>query len=176
MAKEKMSIEKKTKLIYSIELIIIAVIFAVVATLQIIGVLGKNEIMQIVFNWITIFGGTWLIVDFLWTLFSKKRRAKNCLLDKILVLPLAIFLITFDIMCFAKLSFVDTRFRQIMLGSAFYYVFVVYLFEGIYHYYKPIPAIIQAIEETEKAEQEQNNPEVVEEKPEEPKEEEKEAE
>ena len=176
MAKEKMSIEKKTKLIYSIELIIIAVIFAVVATLQIVGVLGKNEIMQTVFNWITIFGGAWMIVDFLWILFSKKRRAKNCLLDKILVLPLAIFLITFDIMCFAQLSFVNTRFRQIMLGCAFYYVFVVYLFEGIYHYYKPIPAIIQAIEETKKAEQEQENQEAIEEKPEEPKEEEKEAE
>ena len=176
MAKEKMSVEKKTKLIYSGELIIIAVIFAVVATLQIIGVLGKNEVMQKVFNWITIFGGAWLIVDFFWTLLSKKRRAKNCLLDKILVLPLAIFFITFDVMCFAQLSFVNTRFRQIMLGSAFYYVFVVYLFEGIYHYYKPIPMIIQAIEESEKAKEEQDKPQVPEENPEEPQKEEKEAE
>ena len=97
MAKEKMSIKKKTKLIYSIELLVFVAIFIVIATLEILGIIGKREIMLIIFNWVTIFGGTWLIVDFFWVLFSKKRRKKNSLLDKALVIPLGIYLITFDI-------------------------------------------------------------------------------
>ena len=97
MAKEKMSVEKKTKLFYSGELVFFAILFFVIATLEILGIIGKREIMMTIFNWITIFGGTWMIVDFLWVLLSKKRRKKNSLLDKAMFVPAGIYLITFDI-------------------------------------------------------------------------------
>ena len=153
MAKEKMSIEKKTKLIYSIELLVFVAIFIVIATLEILGIIGKREIMLIIFNWVTIFGGTWLIVDFFWVLFSKKRRKKNSLLDKALLLPLAVYFITFDILCFCNLSFITLEFRRLMMAIGFYYVAAIYLFQAIYHYYKPVPMMLQAIEEAKQEEE-----------------------
>ena len=154
MAQEKMSVEKKTKMVYSGELLVFAILFAVIATLEIIGVIGKREIMLIIFNWVTIFGGTWMIIDCVWVLCSKKRRKKNSLLDKFLLIPLGIYLITFDIICFSQLSFVTIEFRRMMMSIAFYYLAAIYLFQSIYHYFYPIPAIIEAIEE-EKKEKEQ---------------------
>ena len=168
MAKEKMSAEKKTKLIYSGELLIFAILFLVIATLEIIGVIGKREIMHTIFNWVTIFGMTWIIVDFFWVLFSKKRRAKNSLLDKALLLPVAVYLITFDILCFCKLSFITIDFRRMMMAIAFYYIGAIYLFQSIYHYFVPVPMLLVAIEE-EKAEKEkaEHKEEVEEQQPEE---------
>lgn len=153
MAKEKMSMEKKTILFYSGELILFAIVFFVIATLEILGVIGKREIMHIIFNWVTIFGGTWMIVDFFWVLFSKKRRKKNSLIDKILLVPAGIYLITFDIICFCKLSFVNLEFRRMMMAILFYYIGAVYLFQGIYHYFVPAPAIVEALEQIKEAEE-----------------------
>ncbi len=147
MAKENSSIEKKTKLIYTIELLVFAVLFMVIATLEVVGVIGKREIMLIIFNWVTIFGATWMIVDCIWVAFSKKRRKKNSLLDKILLIPFAIYIITFDIICFCGLDFVTMEFRRLMMGIGFYYLGAVYLFQGIYHYFRPVPAIVEAIEQ-----------------------------
>jgi len=147
MAKEKMSFEKKTILFYSGELILFALVFFVIATLEIFGVIGKREIMHIIFNWVTIFGATWMIVDFFWVIFSDKRRKKNSLLDKALLLPAAVYLITFDIICFSKLSFVNLEFRRMMMAFVFYYFGAIYLFQGIYHYFFPVPQIVEAIEE-----------------------------
>lgn len=155
MSKEKMSIEKKTKLIYSGELLFFAIVFIVIATLEILGVIGKRHIVLVIFNWVTIFGGTWMLVDFFWVLFSQRRRKKNSLIDKGLLIPLGIYFIIFDILCFCNLSFISDEFRRLMMGIAFYYCAAIYIFQGIYHYYHPIPSIIVAIEEAEKAEQEE---------------------
>lgn len=155
MDKEKMSIEKKTKLIYSGELLFFAILFFVIATLEILGVIGKREIMMIIFNWVTIFGGTWMLVDFFWVLFSKKRRKKNSLLDKAMLIPAGIYLIVFDSLCFAQLSFITMEFRRLMMGILFYYLGACYLFQGIYHYFFPVPAIVNAIEETYQAMEEE---------------------
>ncbi len=155
MAKQKMSPEKKIKLIYCGELILIAIVFIVIATLDITRVLHIRDWVLIAFNWITLFGGMWIIADFIWTLVSPKKRAKNSLLDKILLLPVGLFLIVFDIICFSKniqKSDVTYDFRLYMMVSAFYYVAAVYIFEGIYHYKYPIPMMKIAIQEAEEEE------------------------
>lgn len=165
MAKEKMSAEKKIKLIYSGELIFIAIVFAVIATLEICRVLKIRDWVLIAFNWLTLAGGIWMIADFVWTLVSPKRRAKNSLLDKCLLLPVGVYLIVFDIICFAKQiqkADVSYDFRLYMMVGAFYYIAVVYIFQGIYHYKYPIPSLIAAIREEEeearkKAEEENKN-------------------
>ena len=152
MVKEKMSTEKKMKLIYSGELILIATVFLVIATLEITRVMHIKDWVAIAFNWVTIFGGLWMIVDFIWVLVSPKRKAKNSLLDKILLLPLSVFLITYDIICFIKqIQQVEIAydFRLYMMTSAFYYIAVIYMFEGIYHYFRPIPSILIAVQEEE---------------------------
>ena len=160
MAKEKMSLEKKTKLIYSGELMLFAILFLVLATLEILNVIGKRPIMLNIFNFVTAAGGTWMIVDFFWVLFSKKRRKKNSLLDKALLIPLGIYLITFDIIVFTRMSAMwqddsFNQFRRLMMGIAFYYIGGIFLFESIYHYFVPVPTLVEAIQEAYKAEQEE---------------------
>ena len=156
-----MPLEKKTKLIYSGELMFFAILFLVLATLEILGIIGRRNIMLTIFNFITAAGGTWMIVDFFWVLFSKKRRAKNSLLDKALLVPLGIYLITFDIICFCKMTsfgvFPEEQdsFRRLMMGIAFYYIGAIYLFQSIYHYFVPVPMLTKAIEDAYKAEQEE---------------------
>ena len=156
MAREKMSLEKKVKLIYSGELLFFAIVFIVIATLEILGVIGKREIMMIIFNWVTIFGGTWMIADFIWLLCSKRRQRKNSIIDKALLIPAGIYLITFDIICFTGASFVTMEFRRLMMGIVFYYLGANYIFQGIYHWFHPIPGLFDGIKEAEeKATQEE---------------------
>ena len=155
-----MSLEKKTKLIYSGELMLFAILFLVLATLEILNIIGKRPIMLNIFNFVTAAGGTWMIVDFFWVLFSKKRRKKNSLVDKALLIPLGIYLITFDIIVFTRMSAMwkdesFNQFRRLMMGIAFYYIGGVFLFESIYHYFAPVPTLVEAIQEAYKAEQEE---------------------
>ena len=140
-----MTIEKKNKLIYSGELILIAVVFIVIGTLELIRVINLSDRFQLIFKIITMVGATWLVADFVWTLLSKKRKANYPLMDKAMLLPLAIYLYAFDIA-----GFVVSRpyeYYQIGVPIAFFYIACAYTFQGIYHYYHPIPLLVQAIEE-----------------------------
>ena len=149
---------KKMKLIYSGELLLFAVIFLVVAILKLTGVMKYNETRRIIFNWITIFGGLWGITDFVWGLASKKRRQRISLLDKALVLPLVLFIETFDfISLIAKPE--SESFYVISIGAAFLYITVIYTFQAIYHYFYPIPGLLDDEEEEKKDEKIQEKPE-----------------
>ena len=118
--------------------------------------MGYNETRRIVFNWITIFGGAWVLTDFFWGFFSMKRRQRICLLDKALALPIAIFMITFDfISLIAKPENID--FYIYSIGAAFLYISAIYFFQAIYHYYKPIPGLLDDLEEEEKEKNTQEN-------------------
>ncbi len=147
MAKEKkkMSDMTKVKLIYCGELLIIAIIFLVLGILKLTGVMGTSSTRQSIFNWVTLFGGTWVIIDFIWFLASKKRRAKNSLLDKCLNLPLGPYLITFDLICLITTE--SEQFYTIGTSIVFLYIFFSYAFQGVYHFFKPNPAMIEAAEE-----------------------------
>ena len=155
---KKIDKEKKVKLIYSGELLLFAIIFLVFGILKITKVMGYSETRRIVFNWITIFGGAWGIADFIWAICSKKRQQRISMIDKVLLLPLAIFIMTFDfISLIAKPA--NDNFYIYSVGAAFLYVAVIYAFESIYHYYKPIPGLFddeeeQKVEESSKEESE----------------------
>ena len=165
--KKKLDALTKAKLIYSGELIIIAIVFLVVAILKFTNVIPYNATRHLVLNWITLFGGTWVIVDFVWALLSKKRRPRISLLDKALHLPAGIYLVTFDLFC------IITRPDNPMVYRcgfpiAISYLCLCYIFEGIYHFYHPIPGILEAVVEVDDEE------EKIEDTPEETLEEEKE--
>lgn len=165
--KKKLDALTKAKLIYSGELIIIAIVFLVVAILKFTNVIPYNATRHLVLNWITLFGGTWVIVDFAWALLSKKRRPRISLLDKALHLPAGIYLVTFDLFC------IITRPDNPMIYRcgfpiAISYLCLCYIFEGIYHFYHPIPGILEAVVEVDDEE------EKIEDTPEETLEEEKE--
>ena len=156
---KKLDKETKYKLIYSGELALFAIVFLVFAILKFTKIMGYNETRRVIFNWITLAGSAWGITDFIWALCSKKRRERVSLLDKILVLPLVAFIITFDLISLiAKPENPD--FYIYMLGGAFSYVAVIYTFEAIYHFHHPIPGLLEEMEEEEeKDENSQEKPE-----------------
>lgn len=170
MAK-KMDEMKKAKLVYSGELGFFAVAFTVLGILLLTNVLHpSNLILRQVFVYISLVGGTWVIADFIWCLASEKRRKKNSLLDKATLLPVAVSIIAIDIITLVK-GFEETlEFHRIAVGILFLYIAVAYGFQAVYHYYHPLPMLIEAVEE-EKAEQQKQEESQKEEAPAEPQEE-----
>ena len=149
--KKKLDLETKAKLIYSGELMLFAVIFLVIAILKATKVIDTNPTRATIFNWITLFGGTWIIADFCWALFDKKRQKRIALIDKIIHAPAGIYLVSFDLYCLiAKPA--DTRVYQFGIPIVLGYLCLCYAFEAVYHFYHPIPGLLDAIEEANKQE------------------------
>ena len=171
--KNKMPIEKKVKLIYSGELILIALVVLVIGILKLVDIIPTNPTRLLVYNIITIIGGAVLLGDFCWAIFSKKRRPKVSLLDKCLALPAALYLIAFDIVCFIQGASINDRFVVYSIGLVLVYIGAIYIFQGIYHYFHLTPQLLEAIKEEEERELEESKVEE-ETAPEEPKEESKE--
>ncbi len=151
--KKKLDIVTKAKLIYSGELMLFFILFLVLGILRMTGVITPNETRKNIFNWVTIFGGSWLIIDFLWAMFSKKRKQRIALIDKCLHLPAGIYLVSFDIYCFVTKPEAASDVYRYGVPIVFFYLCACYLFESIYHYFKPVPGLLD-IEEAAKAEQE----------------------
>ena len=158
--KQKMDEFTKAKLIYTIEISIFALAFLIVAILQLVRVIKFGETHLRVINWITIFGASIGILDFIWFLNSPVRRKKNSMLDKCLLVPLMIYILVFDIICFINQENPQLDLAQIMIPIALIYVSAVYTLEAVYHWYKPVPMLFDAIEEEKENPQEEVNPDV----------------
>ena len=171
MKKEKMPEEKKLKLVYSGELLLFVVVFGTLGILFLTGVIKPADWKRYLFTYVTLIGGTWLIIDIIWALASQKRRAKVCMLDKLLVVPVAPVLITFSIICIINNCNEELPYRYV-IGADLSYLSLVYLFMAIYHYYKPTPQMLEILEEAKHPAPEEppvpeNEPESDNEKPEE---------
>ena len=147
--KKKMDAFTKAKLIYSGELMIFAIVFLVLGILKFTGVLGSNATRLTVFNWITLFGGTWLMIDFIWALLDKKRRKRISLVDKCLHLPAGIYLISFDLYCLIAKPAIDSNICKYGVPIVFCYLAFAYAFEAIYHFKYPVPGLLAAIVEVD---------------------------
>lgn len=149
--KKKLTEEQQAILIYSGELLIFAIVFLVLGILRFLNIIPYNAQRILVFNWITLFGGAWGIIDFFWAVFSKKKRAKSCMIDKALVLVLAIFMIVYDLISLiAKPQ--NELFYSYFLASGLIYAGIIFIFQGIYHYFKPLPSLIEEIRKAEEEE------------------------
>ena len=151
MEKKKLDPVTKVKLILSIEYIIFILLFLVLGILFLLEVIKVADWKRYAFTYVTLAAGIWLTVDFFWTTFSPKRRAKNCLLDKALMLPLGLALIGFDIYAITQ-GCAETLPYRYVIGIDFCVLAAIFTFETIYHWFKPIPAVIQAALEDEKKE------------------------
>lgn len=149
MAKAKMDPAKKTKLIYSGELVVFSVIFLVIGFFKLFGVIGTNPTYRLVFSIITSCGALFMYGDFLFSLINKKRRAKVCLLDKIINLPAATYLIVYNILSFLAIGNVivlPELFYKISMAAVIFYLSGSYCFQGIYHYFNPTKELLEAIQ------------------------------
>lgn len=156
--KKPMDPLKKMTLIMSIEYIVIAIVFLVVAILKLTDVMQTSEIRSKIFNFITLAGSIWIIVDFIWSTVSKKRRVKVDYLDKVLVLPLGIYFFIFNIVSLIIWNNAPQWYKYGM-AVPFIYVFLTYSFFGVYHYFFPNKSIILAVEEEEKENQKKEDDE-----------------
>ena len=146
--KQKMDALTKAKLFYSGELMIFAIAFLVIAILKFTLVIPYNELRHTILNWVSLFGGAWVITDFFWGLLSKKRRPKIALIDKALHLPVGIYLMAFDLYCLiAKPT--DPLVFQCGFPIALSYLALCYGFESIYHFFHPIPGLLDAVTEVD---------------------------
>ena len=154
--KKKMDVLTKAKLIYSCELGIFAITFLVMAILKATGVMGSDATRLRIFNWVTLFGGTWLMIDFFWAVFDKNRQKRIALIDKCIHLPAGIYLIAFDLYCLITNPAIDGPICRYGVPIAFTYLGLCYAFEAIYHFYHPVPSLLDTIEEDDKVVSEQD--------------------
>lgn len=173
--KKKMDELTKAKLIYTIELVVFSVVFLVIGILNILEIIYPKEWRASAVLYLTSIGGFIGIADFIWMLASKKRRAKGSLLDKALVVPATLFIAPLSIY---QLANGITSFIPWQIGSGLCYLSLVYIIEAIYHWYHPIPGLLE--EETKKVDLTkepviEENPSIQSEEVEEIKDEEKEA-
>ena len=150
--KKKMDFATKAKLIYSGELLIFALVFITLAILKFTNVIPFNDVRATIFNWVTLFGGTWLIADLIWAIFDKKRQKRIALIDKIIHAPAGIYLISFDLYCLITHP-TDNQVYQIGIPIVLTYLGLCYIFEAIYHYKYPIPGLLEVEEKVEEPEQ-----------------------
>ena len=118
MEKKKLDDLTKIKLIYSGELIVIAIVALVIGILQLTQVLTVKELFRNIFNWVTIFGSPLLIITSIISIISPKRRKKISIFDKITLFPLAVYIIVIDIICFANYGTLDQSFYQTYIPIA----------------------------------------------------------
>ena len=165
--KNKMDPVKKAKIFYSAELFVIAAVFLTIGILQLTRVLRINNTVLTIFNWVTLFGGLFVIFDFCWLMSSKKRQAKNSKLDKALLLPSGLFLVVFDLICLIKQIDKDLHydFYRFSIGSVLCYLAVAYIIEGFYHWKHPIPGFIEDITAEANGEEVSDNHEAANEEP-----------
>ncbi len=163
--------QKKSLLIYSGELVLFSIIFLVLGLLILFQVIKVMDWKRYVFTFLTLIGGLWPIADFIWLLSSQKRRAHNSLMDKCLPLPVPLALIPLDIYILATygVSGIPDAPNDIFrfgISLPLCYLALVYLFEGIYHYFVPLPGLLEDLAEAEKkdAEEEANQKAASEEK------------
>ena len=143
MEKKKLDDLTKIKIMLTVEYGVFVAIFAVLGALFLADIIKVAEWKRYAFTYVTLAGAVWIITDFIWTTFSKKRREKNCYLDKILVLPVGLVLICFDIYAITQ-GCAETLPYRYFIGGNLSFLALVYAFEAIYHWFKPIPAVIEA--------------------------------
>ena len=77
------------------------------------------------------------------------------MIDKIIHLPLCIYLISFDLFCLISKP-TDPNIFQYGIPSALAYICLCYIFESIYHFKYPVPGIIDAVEQEKNMQEQQN--------------------
>ena len=154
MEKKKLSDETKIKLVYSVELLVIALVLIVIGVLKYANAIVTKPTRLFVYNILSACCGVWMVAEFIWAMVSPKKRAKTPMLDKIMMLPIGIYILCFDTICFTRkalgLEPLEIYIRY-SVGTVLTVIGLVYIFQAVYHYYHPVPQVIEAIEETKKA-------------------------
>lgn len=153
--KKPLDILTKAKLIYSGELLAFSVLFAVLGILILTGVIGVSDTKILILTILTLIGGPIMIFNFVHYCVSEKKRKKSSLLDILFLLPVPLVMIPIDIMRFCGM--VPNEAYPLIVGITFLYITLAYTTEAIYHWFVPLPLLVEAAEEDEEAEKTKEN-------------------
>lgn len=157
---KKLSEETKIKLIYSGEILLFAIAFAVLGILQLTEVLVISDTVVNIFKYATLVGSCLMIFLFIRAIQNpEKRKDKAIMADKISTLILSPYLISVDILLLAGQEVVVANARK-FIAPVFVALSVIYLFQAIYHWFYPLKDLFEDDEE----EVEKDNKEDTEEK------------
>ena len=158
----------KAKLIYSGELLAFSLIFLVLGILTLTRVIAPSETKINILTWVTLVGGTLLIGNTVWFFYSEKKRKKGSWLDTLLILPVPFMMIPLDIIHLTSKAVPDSAYSYI-IGGLFLYITLIYTIEAIYHWYHPLPLLVEAAnEDEEKKVEPEENPEIDDKSPSDP--------
>ncbi len=143
---DKEALLKKTKRIFLIEFLVIAVVLYVIGFLRLFDVIPYSANRLLAYNIITLVGFAYIYFDFFFSLLKKSRREKTCFLDKTLSMIAATYLVVFDILVLAKIV-TDASFIKYSVCSVILYAASVSLFLGVYHHFKPTYQVLEAVDE-----------------------------
>ncbi|MDY6429773.1 MAG: hypothetical protein SPL02_01180 [Bacilli bacterium] len=141
---EEEKIVKKVKIVYTIELLIFVSVALVLCSLFFFEVLPITETKVKIFSILTCVGGAYMIFDFFWALYSPKHRKTAPIIDKCLLLPFGISIIGFDIFVFILGFNINFFVFKCVLSAALLYVGIIYIFQAIYHWFHPLPTLVEA--------------------------------
>lgn len=146
---DKQKILKKTKTIIFVEYLVIAAVIYIVGVLKFVDVIKTNFNRLLAYNIITTVFALYLLFEFFWYLFSKKKRAKDDAIDRILPVPGAAYMIIFAIFCYINdyHGYIDYPLVRYSVGAIMLYMATGSLTLGIYHFIKPGRQILEAVEE-----------------------------
>ena len=131
--------------------------FLVLGILRLTGLRGYNHVARMIFNIVTTAGAIYGIYNFISYYVSSKKRAKTSLVDIWTVLPITLFLIGFNTYCYivvfplseAQVTESIKEICKYCMGGLLVYAGITFLFQAIYHYFKPIPLLYQILKEEE---------------------------
>ena len=144
--KKKLDEVTKTKLIYSGELIIIAIALIVIGILQVCGVMNISETFLNFFKFFALAGICYFIFEIVTIIKIPKKRANVCWVDKCTVLVIPPYTFTLSILLFTNNEFVWHN-PKLFLVPLIFYLAAVYIFQGIYHWFFPLKALFEDDEE-----------------------------
>lgn len=132
----------KVRLIYSGELALFAVVFAVIGVLQLIGVWEVKEWVLQVFKFVAPVAAAYFIYDFVTSFTNKRKREKVCFVDKFSTIFVPPYSLTLAIMLFVNYQFVFDN-RNLFFPPLLLAISVVYLFQAIYHWFNPLKELFE---------------------------------
>lgn len=150
--KKKLDDLTKAKIIYSGELGLFAIVFLVLGLLTMFGVIAVTERRITVLTYITLVGGILAIANTIWFFASKKKQKKGSWLDTLLLFPVPLMMVPVDLIHLIANGIPNEAYPYI-IGGTFLYITVIYTIEAIYHYFNPLPLLIEAAEEDAKEEE-----------------------
>lgn len=145
----KEQILKKTKTIILVEYVLVSAVIYTLGILKFLDIIKTNFNRLLAYNIITTVFAVYLFFEFFWFIISKKKRAKDDAIDRILPIPGATYMLIFAIICYmndAK-GVIDYPFVKYSVAAIMLYMATGSLTLGIYHYVKPGKQILEAVDE-----------------------------